>query len=74
MSNLERCQEVIGEYLGRGKGHCGLYDSRSCVGDSKVTLYEDQDILIDYCPGWDYFEVFGLSNYEFSELFNWYHS
>ena len=39
-----------------------------------VTRYVDDDIKIDVCPGWSYFEVFGLTTEEFRELKNFYES
>ena len=45
-----------------------LFDSRNLVGDYMETVYDDDGITIDYCPGYHYLEVFGLTNEEYLEL------
>lgn len=37
-----------------------------------MTLYEDDEITIDVCQFWSYFEVFGLTDEEFRELKGFY--
>ena len=74
MSNtkLEIAKKVIEENF--DDGDCGLYDSRNIVGDEMETLYSDPALTIDICYGWGYFEVFGLSDEEFSELKEFYNN
>ena len=38
------------------------------------TIYEDEELTIDICYGYMYFEVFGLSDEEFEELEKYYYS
>ena len=37
-------------------------------------IYESEDLIIDICYGYAYFEVFGLTDEEFDELENYYES
>ena len=52
----------------------GIFSCNNCVGDDMTTVYEDEDLTIDVCYGWAYFEVFGLSDAEFLELEKYYNS
>ena len=38
------------------------------------TIYSDDEILIEVCHYWGYFEVFGLSEEEFEELKEYYYN
>jgi len=70
MNKLEKAKEIIKEYY--KEGDCGIYDSRNIAGDWMITIYDDGDLTIDICYQWNYFEVFGLSNKEFTELCKYY--
>lgn len=43
---------------------CGIFFTRNLVGDSMKTVHENEDIQIDICYEWAYFEVFGLTEDE----------
>ena len=45
-----------------------LFDSRNTVGDYMETVYEEDGVTIDYCPHYDYLEIFGLSADEYWSL------
>ena len=70
MNKLEKAKEIIKEYY--KEGNCGIYDSRNIVGDWMTNIYNDNGLAIDICYGWSYFEVFGLSDEEFTELCKYY--
>ena len=70
MNKLEKAKEIIKEYY--KEGNCGIYDSRNIVGDWMINIYNDNGLAIDICYGWSYFEVFGLSDEEFTELEEYY--
>lgn len=72
MTKLERAKEVIKNDF--KSFSCGIFDCRNWCGDAMMTLYVDDDIKIDVCPFWSYFEVFGLTDEEFRELKNFYES
>lgn len=44
------------------------FNCRNVVGDFMKTLYKDDEIQIDYCPGYQYIEVFGVSDEELEAL------
>lgn len=72
MSNLKKAKEIVKEYY--KIANCGIFNSRNCVGDDIATIYEDEDLEIDVCYYYSYFEVFGLSDAEFEELEKYYDS
>ena len=52
------------------EGYDGIqtFFTRNIVGDHMVTIYEDEDVTIDFCEGWYYLEIFGLTEEEQKEL------
>ncbi len=70
MNNLEKAKSVIKEYY--KAGDCGIFNSCNLVGDSMATVYHDDDLWIDICYDYSYFEVFGLSDNEFEDLVKFY--
>ena len=70
MTKLEKAKAIITKYF--KYGDCGIYNSRNIVGDQMINLYDDGDLAIDICYNYSYFEVFGLSNKEFTELCKYY--
>lgn len=53
---------------------CGIFDCSNTAGDIMTNLYNKDGLIIDICYHWEYFEVFGLSENEFDELFDYYES
>ena len=72
MAKMKKIKKVIKEYY--KDANCGIYDCRNLVGDSMETIYDDGDVQIDICYYWSYFEVFGLTDEEFEELAEYYHT
>ena len=70
MNKLMKAKQVIAENY--KFGDCGLFNTRNIVGDHMTTIYEDDSLTIDICYGWSYFEVFGLSETEFTRLHEFY--
>ena len=70
MTKLEIAKEIIKNKI--ADGDCGIFDSRNIVGDTMITLYDRDGLTIDICYGWSYFEVFGLTDSEFSDLADYY--
>ena len=70
MSNLETAKGVIKEFF--DDAQCGIYNCRNLLGDYLETLYEADGLTIDICYDYSYFEVFGLTDAEFSELKDYY--
>ena len=71
MNNIQQeFLEIIKEYI--NDASCGIFDSRNIVGDVMSTIYDDGNLQIDICYGYNYFEVFGLSDDEFEQLAEYY--
>lgn len=70
-TRLDKAKEIIKDNI--GDANCGIFDSRNLVGDKMDNIYEDNELTIDICYDWEYFEVFGLSDLEFSELESYYY-
>lgn len=69
---LDIAKRIIKEYY--NEACCGIFDSHNFVGDSMSRIYDDGELSIDICYHWSYFEVFGLSNDDFTELQKFYNS
>lgn len=68
MTKLEKAKEIIKEnYV-----PCGIFCSRNIAGDPMNTIYDDGELQIDICYYYEYFEVFGLSDDEFTVLEKYY--
>lgn len=70
MSKLEKAKEIIMENY--NDAYCGIFDCRNTAGDRMTTVYEDEELQVDICYDWNYFEVFGLTDEEFTELETFY--
>lgn len=70
MSKLEIVKKIIAENIDDAR--CGIYDTRNIVGDYMDTIYDSDDLTVDICYGYAYFEVFGLTDNEFAELEKYY--
>ena len=48
---------------------CGIYDCRNTFGDKMTTIYDNPTdrVMVDACHGYDYIEIFGLTDEEFNE-------
>ena len=64
--NFAKAAKVILEHIDDAR--CGIFKTRNTVGDPMETIYSDDEITIDICYGWEYFEVFGLTDAEFKDL------
>ena len=38
--------------------------TKNLVGDYMYVIYDEDDISVEYCPTWNYIEIFGLDTYE----------
>ncbi len=50
----------------------GIFDCRNIVGDPMETIYDEAGVRIELCRNYGYFEVFGLTDEEFSEVESFY--
>ena len=72
MTKLDIAKRIIKENY--KDADCGIYDTRNIVGDQMTTIYRGNELTIDICYHYSYFEVFGLSNNEFDELEKFYNT
>lgn len=72
MNKLEKAKEIIRKHYAAGT--LGIFDCRNTAGDFMTTVYDEDGLTIDMCYHYEYFEVFGLTNEEFSELEEYYNS
>lgn len=70
MNKLEVAKKIIAENIDDAR--CGIFDTRNIVGDDMDTIYDSDDLTVDICYFWMYFEVFGLTDNEFAELEKYY--
>lgn len=70
MTKLERAKNIIKDNI--EDASCGLFDCGNLVGDEMVRLNDDADLIVKICYDYEYFEVFGLSDSEFTELEEYY--
>ena len=66
MNNLEKAKEIIKENIKNAR--YGIFNCSDVCGNTKIVLYEDDELEILICYNWGYFEVFGLSNKDFLKL------
>ena len=69
---LGQAKLIIEEYY--SEADCGIFFCRNMAGDPMDTIYEDDDLTIDICYEYSYFEVFGLTVDEEIELEEFYDS
>ena len=67
---LSIAKRVIKEHI--ESAMCGIFNTRNCAGDEMVTIYDEDDLTIDICYYYEYFEVFGLSRSDFDVLEDFY--
>ena len=72
MTKLEKAKQIIEENF--DDASYGIFDSRNWVGDPMVNIFDDDELQIDICYNYSYFEVFGLNETDFKELREFYNS
>lgn len=70
MKNYRAVTQTIMDYIDQGS--YGIFNCRNNTGDFMKTIYDDGMIQIDWCPDYEYFEVFGASAREFRQLREFY--
>ena len=69
---IEAVKKIIKENINDAR--CGIFNSRNILGDFMAEIYNKDGVEVDICYGYSYFEVFGLSEKEFSEVEKYYES
>lgn len=62
--------EKLKRFLQKNYPNIQAFNTRNWCGDKMETVYEEGGIIVDYCAGWNYIEIFGLPNNEFNSLFD----
>lgn len=44
------------------------FDTKNIVGDRMVTIYYDGEIVVGYCPYYEYIEILGLTKEQFEKV------
>jgi hypothetical protein len=66
MTTFEKVKRVIVDNF--DQADAGLFFSRNTEGDSMSTLFEENEVIVDICYDYGYYEVFGLTESEKKEL------
>lgn len=53
-------------------GNCGIFDTKNIVGDFMEKLFVGKYFSLDICTDYCYFELFGATIREFSEIESFY--
>lgn len=69
-TKLEKAKQIIKKYF--SEASCGLFFTRNWVGDEMAQIYKDNELAVDICYRYEYFEVFGLGPEEQEELEKYY--
>ena len=70
MNKLNKAKDVIDLYISQAQ--CGIFNTPNIVGDHITRIYNEDGLEILICYYWEYFEVFGLTTEEFSQLNDYY--
>lgn len=68
MTDREKAIKALKEFLLSHFNRKQTFSVRNLVGDPMTTVYSKNGITVDYCPNWDYLEVFGLTESEYWSL------
>ena len=68
MKQTERVKKLIKWVKENGYEGMQTFNCRNIAGDRMETVYEADGITVDYCEGWEYFEIFGLASEEYESL------
>lgn len=48
------------------------FNTRNIAGDNMERVYDEDEIIVDYCYYYSYIEIFGLTDEEFEDLIDKY--
>ena len=60
---MKKLKEFLEDYKG-----WQIFFTRNTCGDYMETIYDEDGIQVDICYGWEYLEIFGLTNNQIKEL------
>lgn len=62
----ELLKEIFQYIRDNYKGTYQIFDNRNVVGDTLFKVQTWDNVTLEYCPSYDYFEIFGLNDEEFA--------
>jgi hypothetical protein len=62
----EKIIDFLQEYFGGEK--IQIFYTRNTAGDDMFTIYDKNNVKIDYCPYWEYIEIFGLNKDDYNKV------
>lgn len=60
--------EKLKKFLQENHPNIQAFDTRNIAGDYMINEYDEDNIQVDYCPYYEYIEIFGLADSEFNDL------
>lgn len=68
MDNAEKIIDFLKEYFGGEK--IQIFYTKNWAGDEMFTIYDEDNIVIDYSPYYDYIEIFGMNEEDYNKVVN----
>lgn len=68
MDNTEKIIDFLKEYF-EGK-KIQIFYTKNWAGDDMFTIYDKDNIVIDYAPFYDYIEIFGMNKKDYNKVVN----
>ncbi len=68
MDNAEKIIDFLKEYFGGEKNQ--IFYTKNWAGDEMFTIYDKDNIVIDYSPYYDYIEIFGMNEEDYNKVVN----
>ncbi len=68
MSKIDKLKK----FLQKNCPNMQAFNTKNIVGDSMERVYDEDEIIVDYCYYYSYIEIFGLTDEEFEDLIDEY--
>lgn len=63
-----RIEKIKNFLMGAFTSPIQAFQTRNICGDFLITIYSEDNVVIDFCFDWRYIEIFGLTTREWIEL------
>ena len=60
--------EKLKKFLQENYPNIQAFNTRNIIGDYMENVYDEDNMQVDYCPDYEYIEIFGLIDEEIKEL------
>ena len=68
MDKAEKIINFLKEYFGGEK--IQIFYTKNWAGDEMFTIYDKDNIVIDYSPYYDYIEISGMNEQDYNKVVN----